>query len=113
MIGVNQYSPRKAEAMEFADYLTSKEAQIKRFERRGFVPTNLQAQEDERLKEDVVAKAITEQLKHSKTQKDVPSTLWTPMQGLGNAMITAATTGSAFNLETELTAYVNAIKKNA
>lgn len=113
MIGVNQYSKHKAEAMQFADYLTNKQTQIKRFEVRGFVPTNIEAKEDEKVKNDVVARAITAQLEHSKTQKDVPSTLWTPMQGLGNAMITAATTGSSFNLETELTAYVNAIKKNA
>ena len=113
LFGVGQYSKNKAAAMEFADYYTNKETQLKRFEERGFVPTNTEAKNDARVQADPCAKAITLQLEHSKTQKDVPSTLWTPMQGLGNAMITAATTGSAFNLEKELAAYVNAIEKNA
>lgn len=111
LIGVNQYSKNKTIAMDFADYYTNEKNQIKRFEERGFVPTNKTAALDERVKNDACAQAITAQLLHSKTQRDVPSTLWTPMQGLGNAMITAATTGSTFDLERELTAYVNAIKK--
>ena len=97
--------------MEFADFYTNKQNQIKRFEERGFVPTNTEAKASEKVQADACARAITAQLEHSKTQKDVPSTLWTPMQGLGNAMITAAVSGSSFNLETELTAYVNAIEK--
>ena len=99
--------------MEFADFYTNKENQIKRFEQRGFVPTNSEAKADEKVQNDPCAKAITAQLEYSKTQKDVPSTLWTPMQGLGNAMITAAVSGGQFNLETELKAYVNAIEKKA
>ena len=111
LIGVNQYSKNKTAAMEFADFYTNKQNQIKRFEERGFVPTNTEAKASEKVQADACARAITAQLEHSKTQKDVPSTLWTPMQGLGNAMITAAVSGSSFNLETELTAYVNAIEK--
>lgn len=111
LFGVGQYSKHKAEAMEFADYYTNKENQLKRFEERGFVPTNTEAKNDERVQSDPCAKAITLQLEHSKTQKDVPSTLWVPMQGLGNAMITASVTGAPFNLEQELAAYVNAIEK--
>ena len=113
LIGVNQYSKNKTAAMEFADFYTNKENQIKRFEQRGFVPTNSEAKADEKVQNDPCAKAITAQLEYSKTQKDVPSTLWTPMQGLGNAMITAAVSGGQFNLETELKAYVNAIEKKA
>ena len=111
LIGVNQYSKKKADAMAFAEYLTSKEVQIKRFKERGFVPTNLEAREDEEIQKDACAQAITQQLNYSKTQKDVPSTLWVPMQGLGNAMITASAKGGVFDLEKELTAYVNAIEK--
>lgn len=113
MIGVNQYSKNKADAMAFAEYLTNEENQIKRFESRGFAPTNINAKADERVQSDTTARAIAAQLEHSKTQKDVPSTLWTPMQGLGNAMITAAASGSTFNLEAELAACVKAIEKNA
>lgn len=113
MIGVNQYSKNKAEAMAFAEYLTNEANQINRFKTRGFVPTNTNAKANEEVQADATARAIAAQLENSKTQKDVPSTLWTPMQGLGNAMITAAASGSTFNLETELAAYVKAIEKNA
>ncbi len=110
LMGVNNYSKHKTDAMDFAEFYTNKENQIKHFEMRGFVPTNEEAQKDERIQTDVCAKAITEQLKHSKTQKDVPSTLWVPMEGLGTAMVTAAQSGN-FDLTAQLKACVDAIKK--
>ncbi len=113
IIGVNQYSKHKADALEFAEFYTNEENQIKRFLERGFVPTDKDAMMDQRVQNDLCAQAITHQLQFSKTQKDVPSTLWTPMKGLGNAMISAAVSGGEFRLETELTAYVNSIRKNA
>ncbi len=110
LMGVNNYSKHKTDAMEFAEFYTNQENQIKHFEARGFVPTNVEARKDERIQADVCAKAITEQLKHSKTQKDVPSTLWVPMEGLGSAMVTGAQSGN-FNLTAQLKACVDAIKK--
>ncbi len=110
-MGVGQYSKNKSAALEFAEYYTNKENQVRRFKDRGFVPTNKEAREENDVQSDACATAIANQLKYSKTQKNVPSTLWLPMQGLGNAMITAATTGSEFRLETELAAYVKAIEK--
>lgn len=79
---------------------------------RGFVPTDETARQDEKIQTDVCAKAITEQLAYSKTQKEVPSTLWIPMEGLGNAMITGKQSGS-FDIVGQLRACVNAIEKNA
>lgn len=111
LMGVGQYSKNKTAALDFAEFYTNKENQIRRFKDRGFVPTNKEARGEEDVQSDACAKAIETQLKYSKTQKNVPSTLWLPMQGLGNAMITAATTGSAFKLETELASYVKAIEK--
>lgn len=113
LMGVGQYSKNKSAALEFAEYYTNKENQVRRFKDRGFVPTNKEARTENDVQSDACAKAIENQLKYSKTQKNVPSTLWLPMQGLGNAMITAATTGSEFKLETELAAYVKAIEKTA
>ena len=110
LIGVNNYSDQKAEAIKFARFYTSKESQIKHFELRGFVPTDKEARKDERVRADVCAAAITEQLKFSKAQKEVPSTLWVPMEGLGNAMLTGLTSGN-FNLEQQLKACVDAIEK--
>ena len=110
LMGVNNYSDQKAEAIKFARFYTNKESQIKHFELRGFVPTDKTAREDEKVQSDACAAAITEQLKHSKAQKNVPSTLWVPMEGLGNAMLTGLTSGN-FNLEQQLKACVDGIEK--
>ncbi len=112
LMGVNNYSKHKTDAMDFAEFYTNKENQIKHFEARGFVPTSEEARKDERVQSDICAKAITEQLKHSKTQKDVPSTLWVPMEGLGTAMVTASQSGS-FDLNAQLKACVAAIEKKS
>lgn len=110
LMGVNNYSKNKIDAMDFAEFYTNKENQVKHFEARGFVPTDEEARAEEKVQADVCAKAITEQLKYSKTQKAVPSTLWVPMEGLGSAMITGAQTGS-FDLAAQLKACVDAIEK--
>lgn len=110
LLGVNNYSKHKTDAMDFAEFYTNRENQVKHFEQRGFVPTDEDARKDERVQADVCAKAITAQLNHSKTQKGVPSTLWTPMIGLGSAMITGAQNGN-FDLQAQLKACVDAIEK--
>lgn len=110
LLGINNYSKNKTDAMDFAEFYTNRENQIKHFEQRGFVPTDIEARTDERVQTDVCAKAITEQLRYSKTQKDVPSTLWVPMEGLGRAMLTGAQSGS-FDLKAQLKACVDAIEK--
>ena len=109
-MGVNNYSSNKVEALAFADFYTNKENQIKHFESRGFLPTDKEAREDERVKADPCAVAIASQLQFSKPQKNVPSTLWEPMEGLGNAMLTGATSGN-INLAEQLNACVAAITK--
>ena len=110
LMGVNNYSKNKTDALDFAEFYTNKENQIKHFEVRGFVPTDKEARLDERVQKDVCAKAITEQLNHSKTQKGVPSTLWIPMEGLGSAMITGKQSGT-FDIAAQLNACVDAIEK--
>lgn len=111
LFGVGNYSKNKAEAMKFAEFYTNKENQLKHFEARGFVPTNTEARSNARVQADPCAKAITEQLPHSKVQKNVPSTLWVPFEGLGNAMITAASKGENFDIATQLAACVKGIEK--
>ncbi len=110
LMGVNNYSKNKTDAMDFAEFYISKENQIKHFEERGFVPTDIEARADEKVQRDICAKAISEQLKYSKTQKDVPSTMWVPMEGLGTAMVTASQSGT-FDLTAQLKACVDAIEK--
>ena len=111
-MGVNNYSKNKTDAMDFAEFYTNRENQVKHFKARGFVPTDETARADESVQADICAKAITEQLKYSKTQKEVPSTLWVPMEGLGSAMIAGAQNGS-FDLKAQLQACVNAIEKKS
>ena len=110
LMGVNNYSANKAEAIAFADYYTNAESQIRHFELRSYLPTNVDARADERVQKDTVAAAIAEQLQFSKTQKNVPSTLWDPLKGLGNAMLTGVQTGD-FALKSQLDACVAAIEK--
>lgn len=112
LMGVNNYSKNKTDAMDFAEFYTNRENQIKHFEERGYVPTDVEARKNEKVQSDICAKAITEQLQYAKTQKEVPSTLWVPMEGLGSAMVTGAQNGS-FDLVAQLKACVNAIEKNA
>lgn len=112
LMGINNYSKHKTDAMDFAEFYTNKENQIKHFEERGFVPTDESARGDAKIQSDVCAKAITAQLAHSKVQKEVPSTLWVPLEGLGSAMITGAQNGN-FNLAAQLKACVDAIEKKA
>ena len=110
LMGVNNYSKNKTDAMDFAEFYTNRENQVKHFEQRGFVPTDVEARKDEKVQSDICAKAITEQLKYSKIQTAVPSTLWVPMEGLGNAMITGVASGN-FDIKQQLQACVSAIKK--
>ncbi len=110
LMGVNNYSKNKSDALAFAEFYTNSENQIKHFNMRGYVPTDLTARENEAVKSDVCAAAITAQLAHSKPQINVPSTLWVPMEGLGNAMLTGLQNGS-FDLNAQLKACVDAIKK--
>ena len=112
LMGVNNYSKNKTDAMDFAEFYTNRENQIKHFEERGFVPTDLEARADKKVQSDICAQAITKQLKFSKTQKGVPSTLWVPMEGLGSAMVTGAQSGT-FDLNAQLKACVDAIKKTS
>ncbi len=113
LMGVCNYSKVKADALDFAEFYTNRESQIKHFEARGFRPTDLEAQQDQRILNDACSQAIAAQLQHTKTQKNVPTTLWTPLQGLGDAMITAKTNNTAFDVVEQLNAAVTAIKKNA
>ena len=110
LMGVNNYSKHKTDAMDFAEFYTNKENQVKHFEERGYVPTNIEARKEEKVQADVCAKAITQQLEHSKIQTEVPSTLWVPMEGLGSAMVTGSQSGN-FDLKAQLKACVSAIEK--
>lgn len=110
LFGVCNYSPNKAEAIAFAEFFTNKENQLKHFDARGYSPTNKEAAAEDKIKNDPCVKAIQGTLEHSKPQKNVPTTLWTPLQALGNDMITKK---DSFDLKKQLAAMVTSIQKNA
>ena len=82
LIGVNGYSQNKGEAHKLALWLTNEENQLKRYETRGFGPSNKNVAASEAVANDVVISAAMEQAKYSRAQKGVPSNYWTPMGAL-------------------------------
>lgn len=58
LYGVNQQTESPLAAMALADYLSNKETQQVEFEKNGVIPSNKEAQEDSKVKEDAVAKAV-------------------------------------------------------
>ena len=82
LIGVNGYSQNKGEAHKLALWLTNEENQLKRFETRGFGPSNKNVAASEAVANDVVISAAMEQAKYSRAQKGVPGNYWTPMGAL-------------------------------
>ena len=94
LIGVNGYSKNKAEAHKLALFLTNEANQLKRFQVRGFGPTNkVVAAKSEVLSDPVIA-VILEQAKFNRAQKGVPGNYWTPMGTLITEIITAKADGT-------------------
>ena len=82
LIGVNGYSENKAEAHKLAQWLTNEQNQLKRFETRGFGPSNKVVAASEAVANNPVIAAVMEQAKFSRAQKSVPGNYWTPMGSL-------------------------------
>ena len=111
LLGVSKRSPNMVDALEFAQFYTNKENQLKHFEARGFVPCNTEAKNDSKVLADACAKAINAQLAHTHSQKNVPGDFWTPMGGLGTAMQNAVADPTSFDAAKELAALVNGFIK--
>lgn len=93
LFGVNGYSQNKGEAHKLAQWLTNAENQIKRYEVRGFVPTNNTAAESSKVKDDMIVKTVLEQTKYNRIQKGVPASYWTPMGSLITPILSAKAEG--------------------
>ena len=106
LMGANRHSKNMADAVAFAAFYTNKQSQIKHFEARNFLPTNKEARQESAIVSDPCAQAIAAQLAVSKSQINVPSTLYEPLKGLGTAMINAG-----FDAETQIKAAANSIRK--
>ena len=82
LIGVNGYSQNKGEAHKLAQWLTNEQNQMKRFETRGFGPSNKVVAASAAVQNNPVIAAVMEQAKFSRAQKSVPGNYWTPMGAL-------------------------------
>lgn len=79
LIGVNGYSNNKGEAHKLAQWLTNEQNQLKRFQVRGFGPTNKNVIALSEVQNDIILKAVYAQQAFSRTQKGVPANYWTPV----------------------------------
>ena len=82
LIGVNGYSQNKGEAHKLAQWLTNEANQMKRFETRGFAPSNKTVAASDAVANDPVISAVMDQAQFSRAQKSVPGNYWTPMGAL-------------------------------
>ena len=110
LIGVNGFSNQKAEAHKLAQWLTNEQNQLKRFETRGFGPTNKVVAASEAVLNDPVISAVMAQAKFSRAQKSVPSNYWTPMGSLITPFITAKEEGTLLDIpDATLQEYLDAL----
>lgn len=110
MIGVNGYSKNKGEAHKLAQWLTNESNQLKRFEKRGFGPTNIKVTDMEKVKKNEVIAAVLDQAQYNRAQKSVPATYWTPMASLITPIITAKANGTQVT-DAMLQSYLDALCK--
>ena len=110
LMGVNGYSKNKGEATKLAAYLTNEQNQLKRFKDRGFAPTNKKAAATTEVVNDPVISVVLEQAAYNRSQKNVPSTFWTPMASLITPLLTAKAEGKTVTDE-QLQGYLDALCK--
>ena len=110
LIGVNGYSQNKAEAHKLAAWLTNEQNQLKRFETRGFGPSNKNVAASEAVANNPVIAAVMQQAKFSRAQKSVPGNYWTPMGALITPFIERKEAGTLLNYtEAELQELLDAL----
>lgn len=110
LIGVNGYSKNKGEAHKLAQWLTNEKNQTKRYELRGFVPTNKAATQNSNVVKDEIVKTVLEQSKFNRIQKGVPSAYWTPMGSLITPILSAKAEGRKVS-DSMLQEYLDALCK--
>lgn len=82
MIGVNSHSPNKEWASKLAEYITNEENQLLRFRERGQGPANINASENEEVKNDLAIKALLEQSNYGSLQR-IGGKYWEPVAAFG------------------------------
>ena len=111
LYGVNAHTKHPDEAMALAEYLTSREAQLIRFQRRSFIPTNIDLAEDSAaLSANPAVAAAAAQGQYATLQTSIPQmgNFWPPAEAFGKEIETGVIT--KINLQEKLDAFVAAIK---
>lgn len=87
---------------DFAKYLTDAEVSLQRYESTGAGPSNLEAQENEKVKEDFALLALNEQFDlGARVQESVPANYWTPIQNFGAGLYDCLKNGTTGAYDTE------------
>ena len=85
LIGVNPHSKNVGWSMLLAEYLTSEDVQITRFNERGLGPSNINASESDAVKADPAISALAAQAAYATPQR-VGGNYWTPAETLGSML---------------------------
>ena len=111
LMGVKpQTDPQKAQAMHaLAQYLTSKECQLQRFDKFGWGPSNLAAQAEERVQNDAALTALAAQNKYAVPQGQIHGSWWDIGKVLGQDAYDVALDDEA-GLQAKLEVYEGKIK---
>ena len=89
MLGVKQQvdDAKLAACDALAAYLTSAEVQLARYKAVGWGPSNLAAQQDEAVQQDVALSALAAQLAYTIPQGQYPGGYWSTSEGLGDDIL--------------------------
>lgn len=86
ILGVNTQSANPVEAMQLAEYLTNEASQARRFEVRGYGPSNVNVAASEAIASDPALSALAAQSEYAVTQLIIGD-FWTPATAFGNELI--------------------------
>ncbi|NLZ58955.1 MAG: extracellular solute-binding protein, partial [Corynebacterium sp.] len=92
LMGVKSSTKHPIQAMDLAQFLTSEDAQIARFEARGYGPSNTKAAQNPKVLENKALAALSMQAEFAVSQKYVGANYWGPAEAFGIAMVNKDTT---------------------
>ena len=86
LLGVNSHSKFPEAAQVLANYLTSEEVQQQRLDELGWLPSNINAQGSDTVKNSPALSALLAQSEFSIPQINIAETFWTPLGTLGSKL---------------------------
>lgn len=110
IMGVNSETKNPLDAMALAEWLTNKDNQKLRFEKRSFAPTNVElANDTETMNSNIAIGALALQAQYATVQTSISQcqNFWTPAEAFGQEIIAGTCTKD--NLQEKLDAYVNSV----